>query len=392
MGFCSQCGSALEPTDQFCGTCGARVPVAAPPPVAPPDVPTPTAAPPEIDVPTVPPPMTTPMAPPLAPRANQRLALWGAIVAAIVLLIVGVVLVTRDRGGDLQDAAVTTLPGGVPTTAVAGVPTTEETATTTPTTSAAPTTTPATTEPPMVTTMPATTPPIPSVPAVPAGWNPATIPPQAYPRLSEENLIGVPSPPIVDLTAPLPDGFYRTTYVSNDGINLTLDLYRFELCEILGEGPCIEGPYTPLEIGADEFPTGTIDVPLDATTRAVIVGWDCEQVIEQGNGADLAAMYAALAGDYDLAFSAELAAGTDPYDLMAIVNANPVARFRPPAGVCNDGYSLVWQLEGAPPLLIQYAFDWETGGAADPASLLFPSAIEVSGGNTTVYFYAGFFS
>ncbi len=397
MAFCGQCGSALETADQFCGECGAPIQATAA------TAATTSAA--TSDVPTSPPPTAAPPGPAVAPApaaaaassgTDQRLALWGGVGALILLLLVGVFLVTRDGDDTAQDGSVTTVPEVAPDSSVIEVPTTALAtvpATASPTTSVAPETTTATTQPPAATTVPATTtPPAATVPTVPAGWSPATIPPQAYPRLSEENLIGVPSPQIVDFSAPVPDGLYRTSYISNDGITLTLDLYRFETCEILGYGPCLEGPYLPSEVGASATPEATVDVPLDATTTVIISGWDCGQVIGQGNGTDLAAMYAALAADYDLAFGAALSVGTDPYDLMEIVNANPAARFGPPPAQCNDYYSLVWQYESAPPVYVQWAFDWDTGGAVDPGSLLVPSAIAVSGDSTTVYIYAGFYS
>lgn len=332
--------------------------------------------------------------------------MWGAAAACAVLVVVGLVLLLRDDG-DSGDAS-TGPDASVPATTIAESPATTDPTTDAPTSTEAapestsapattsapttlpPTTPPATTSPP--TTLPPTTAPAPTAPLVPAGWSPAVMPAQAYPRLTEEDLSGSPSPLIVDPFAEVPDGLYATSYVAQDGATLTLDLFRFEWCEILGEGPCLPGPWASDAIGVSEFAEGTVDIPLDATTTVVLSGWDCDVVVGQGNGADLAAMYAALAEDYDAAFGAGLAAGADPFVLMESVHDNPVGRFEPPPAACDDGFSVQWRFDGAPPVLMQGPFDWETGGPVDPASLLIPSAIAVDGDGTTVYLYGGFFS
>jgi hypothetical protein len=383
VAFCSECGTELTPLDRFCANCGTSAPVdagpatnwPAPPPTTPPAVPEPSATP---------------------TSKNRQFALWGGIAACVALVVVGVVLVTRPDGktddGSLPNVTVSVPVAEVPTT-IAEVPTTAvestEPSTTLPSTTT-PTTTP-TTAPP-TTPPPTTAAPVPNVPLVPAGWTSTQMPQQAYPKLTESNLSGTPSPTILDYSAPVPDGLYPTGYVSQNGATVTLDLFRFESCQILGMGPCDEGPYAPDDVGISDVVVGTVDIPLDATTTVVMAGWECGEVVAQGNGADLATLYAALAADYEVAFGAGLAAGTDPYDMMTSVNANPVARFGPPPAACNDGYSLQWRFEGAPPALVQWAFDWDTGGRADPAALLIPSAIAVNGDSATIYIYAGFFS
>ena len=131
---------------------------------------------------------------------------------------------------------------------------------------------------------------------------------------------------------------------------------------------------------------------LDDTVRIVIEGWDCSSVTLEGNGADLGAMYAALGADYTRAFTDGLNAGGDPYELMQAARYDPSTGFTAPPAECDDEYSLVWRFGDAPPVLVQGVVDYETGGAMDPATLIAPTAIELVGDQTTVYFYTGFYS
>jgi hypothetical protein len=316
-------------------------------------------------------------------------------VAAIAVLLAGLWFFTRDDSGT-QNAAVTTLPNVTLPTSSTDLPTTRVETTvepvTIPPTSELPTTVADTISVPTTAAAVTTLAPVDTTPLLPSGWSPAEMPELAYPQLSEADSSGVPSPQIVDYSGPLADGLYRTRFVAQDGVTLALDVFRFESCEILGEPSCQPGPYENTAVNTSDVADARIAIPLDASTRVVISGWDCGEVIGQGNGTDLAAMYAAIDADYDQAFGAGLAAGTDPYDLMTAVNANPTTRFGPPPAACYDTYSLVWRFDGAPPVLVQWAFDYETGGRVNPASLLLPSAIAVDGPTTTVYFYSGFFS
>ena len=81
---CANCGADLRPTDRYCGGCGlpafvpAKAEVTTPAPEPKPETPAPAAA-------TVPP--VAPAAPPPAQKSDNRV--W-AIVAGVILLLVGV--------------------------------------------------------------------------------------------------------------------------------------------------------------------------------------------------------------------------------------------------------------------------------------------------------------
>lgn len=336
-------------------------------------------------MPTAPPPTeVVPVA--AAPSNSQRTALYaGGIVIGLVL---AVVVLLWTTGGDdsasvgSQPVASTTLDAVPATTAV--VAPTEPPVTTTPSTDA-PTTVAPTTEPPTTTE--------PVGPMVAAGWRPAQMIPQAEIPPFDSSWAGTPSPPIVDPGAQIPDGVYWVDYVSEDTTSLTLALGRFESCSILNdEFICGPGPYGSNAVGRVLPAEGNVLVPLDDTTRVVIEGWDCDSVVLEGNGADLGAMYAALVADYDRAFTEGVNAGADRFDLMVAARNDPTTGFTAPPAECDDGYSLVWRFGDAPPVLIQQIVDYETGRAMDPAKLLVPTAIELVGDQTTVYFYAGYYS
>ncbi len=183
---------------------------------------------------------------------------------------------------------------------------------------------------------------------------------------------------------------YAASYVGQDASTLELEIRRFETCDVLGEPLCFPGPYGPTDLGISDVVEGTVAVPLDTSTRVIISGWECGQVVGQGNGVDLSAIYTAIAQDYDAAFGPGLAAGTEPSAIVENVRAAPVGGFGIP--VCDDNYSLEWRFGGAPAVLVQWPFDWQTDGWLDPATLLVPTVIEVNGSTTTVYLYAGFYS
>ena len=288
--------------------------------------------------------------------------------------------------GDDDSASVGPEPAATTTVGAAGSETTAApTTTVAPSTTVAPTTVAPSTEPP--------TTPAPVGPTVAAGWRPAEMIPQAVIPPFDSSWAGVPSPPIVDQTAQIPDGVYWVDFVAQDGVTLTLDLGRFEACSILDdEFLCGPGPYGSNAIGTVLPAEGEVAVSLDDTTRVVIDGWDCDSVVLEGNGADLGAMYAALSADYNRAFTEGLDAGADPFDLMVAARDDPSTGFAAPPAECDDGYSLVWRFGDGPPVFVQRIADFETGGAMDPALLLVPTAIELVGDQTTVYFYAGFYS
>ena len=391
MAFCGQCGSRLGSAEKFCGECGTPTkPVPSSASATPPPAASPAASPPpQIEpAPTSPPHLLSPIPP---ASTNRHVGLLVAVAAAVVTLVVGVVLVTRGDDNRTENASITSQPNVTPPVVTTELSTINVETSIAPTTEL-PTTIADTTLAPTTAAPVTTLAPVPTTPLFPSGWSPAEMPELAYPQLSQADFSGVPSPQIVDYSGPLADGLYRTRFVAQDGITLALDVFRFESCEILGEPSCQEGPYEDTTVNTSDVADARVAIPLDASTRVVISGWNCGEVIGQGNGADLAAMYAAIDADYDQAFGAGLAAGTDPFDLMTAVNANPSTRFGPPPAACYDTYSLVWRFDDAPPVLVQWAFDFETGGWVNPASLLLPSAIAVDGPTTTVYFYSGFFS
>lgn len=363
MAACHRCGSAVASNDHFCGECGTPV-LAAPPPLTEP-------------VPTVPPP-TDAAHVSAAPLKAQRMAIYvGGAVIGLVLVVV--VLLWTGGGEDGtpvgSEPAASTTPGTV----------VSETTATTTTTLPPPTTVAPSTEPP--------TTPAPAGPTVAAGWRPAQMIPEAQIPPFDASWAGAPSPQIVDWDAQIPDGVYWVNYVAQDGVSLTLALGRFESCSILNdEFVCGPGPYGSNAIGRVQPAEGNVTVPLDDTTRVVIEGWDCGPVVLEGNGADLGAMYAALGADYTRAFTNGINAGGDPYDLMVAARYDPTTGFAAPSAECDDGFSLVWRSGGGPPVLVQQVIDYETGGAMDPAMLIIPTAVERVGDQTTVYFYAGFFS
>ena len=314
----------------------------------------------------------------------QRTAMYiGGAVAAVVLL----VAILSFTGGDDENATVGSEPA-TSTTLSAVVPESTAVVTTTlpaPSTTEASTTVAPSTEPP--------TTPAPVGEVVLAGWRPAAMIPEAEIPPFEASWVGAPSPPIVDPNAPIPDGVYWVEYVAQDGVSLTLTLGRFESCAILNdEYICGPGPYGSNAIGRVEPGAGEISVPLDDSVRVVIEGWDCSSVTLEGNGADLGAIYAALGADYTRAFTEGLNAGADPFDLMLAARYDPSTGFTAPSAECDDGLPLVWRFGDAPPVLVQGVVDYETGGAMDPAMLIVPTAIELVGDQTTVYFYAGFYS
>ncbi len=229
---------------------------------------------------------------------------------------------------------------------------------------------------------------------MPAGWYPAEFIEQAVVPLFGLNWQGVPSPVISDSQAPLPDGVYSVRYLANDAASITIELHRFESCNLLQDWPCEEGPYTAADLGVLDVAEGTITLPLDASIGVVIRGQNCAEEIGQGNGADLAALYAAIAADYDVAFGAGLAAGTDPNDMVAALGANPTTGFGIVDAACAGAYgnSVVWKYDGAPTIFVQWPFDYGTGGATDPAVFFSPTAISVSGDDTTLYIYSTFYS
>lgn len=321
--------------------------------------------------------------------------LWGGGAAAIVVLLVGIVAVTRDNstppsdGAVLPDTTVSAPSSDLATTVATGLPTTI--ATTLPATTLPATTLPATTLP--VTTLPpeTTVAPGPAVPVVPAGWSPAELIPQAIIPPFDANWQGTPSPVIVDPAAGLPDGVYAAQYVSRDAATVTLDISRFDSCQTISDG-CAEGPYTDTDLGIASVSEGLVTLPLDSSIGVVLNGWSCEDVISRGNGADLGEMYAAIDVDYELAFGAGLASGTDPQVLIAAARADPALAFGPLAPECDSEFNVSWQYGAAPPVLVQRPFDPDTFGPVDPATLFGPTVVEVSAANTTLYLYAGFFS
>ncbi len=397
MSVCRQCGSALAADERFCGECGTPAATANPPAEAPAMTPPPPPPLAEPQPPVEPPPpvgrplasaeSATPVPADAAPHTRPTAMYVGGAVAVFVLLVAGLWWTGRsdDNTSVGSDPVASADLGAAGQTTVA--PTTASPATTAPTTTVPDTTAPETTAAPD--TAPPTTPTV----AVPAGWRPGELILEAQlPPGFDSPWAGSPSP-LIEPGADLADGVYWANYTSQDGASLTLALGRYESCSILNdEFACGPAPYGSNAIGRVEPAAGEVTIPLDDTVRIVIEGRECEPVVLEGNGADLAQLYGALAADYGRAFTDGINAGTDPYDLMVAARNDPTTGFRAPPAECDDGYSLVWQSAGGPPLFVQQVVDFETGGAMDPAMLLTPTAIELSGDQVTVYFFAGFLS
>ena len=84
--------------------------------------------------------------------------------------------------------------------------------------------------------------------------------------------------------------------------------------------------------------------------------------------------------------AANIRARTIAQFLLPTARYDPSTGFTAPPAECDDEYSLVWRFGDAPPVLVQGVVDYETGGAMDPATLIAPTAIELVGDQTTVYF------
>jgi hypothetical protein len=396
MVVCRQCGAAMGPEERFCGECGTPVVDAAVPSPAEPSAPASDAVTPtEFAVPT---------AASALPDGSQRLPIYlGAGIAAILLVVAGAVWLGRSDDADsvVSEPVATSESGPV---ASETVPAETVPAETVPAASVPPaetvppeTVAPESTAPPETVAPETTAPPAPettvSPPLVPGGWRPGEVILEAQlPPGFDASWAGSPSPAIVP-GEDLADGVYWIDYESLDGPSLTLDLGRYESCDVMNdELACGPGPYGSNAIGRVQPAAGTVTLPLDDTIRVVIEGRECEPVVREGNGADLAALLDALGADYDRAFTPGLEAGGDPYDLMLAARNDPSTGFGAPPPECDDSYSLVWRMGDAPPIFVQQVVDFETGGPMDPATLLMPTAVEFAGDVATVYFYAGFFS
>jgi hypothetical protein len=316
----------------------------------------------------------------------------GAVVALLVLVAGGIWWFGRSDDPD-SVATAPSVSSEVSTVAPGTLPPATSPPETSPPETSPPETAPPDTAPPD-TAPPETAPPetAPGV-VVPPGWRPASLIPEAQLPVSfESSWIGSPSPAI-DPGAELGDGVYWFEYVAQNGESMTIDVGRFESCTILGdEIACGPGPYGSEQIGRLTPPAVTRDVRLDDSVRVLIEGWECDSVVGESNGVDFGALLTMLSADYDRAFAQGLAAGADPFELMAAARNDPTNGFSAPPAACDDGFSLVWSFDGSPPILIQSIVDFETGGPMDPAMLLFPTAVQFVDGAATLYFYAGFFS
>ncbi len=297
-----------------------------------------------------------------------------------------------------------------PTGSVGDATTTSGPATTVPANTAAPATTVPTSIVPTTTTIEAaTTVPAPTVPTVPAGWVAAEFGLELYAPHDESNFIGVPSPALpADPNSPLADGIYQadTTRSWSPALPASVDItvHRLEACSLLGEDVCVNygDPFQADEMGIDESSSLELSLPLDQSIGVGVTGSDCEGVVKSGNGADLLDLFTSFDQAYAIAVVPMLDAGTDQFEILKSLTMTPVQGFSGHSAECSyEGiYEVVFHSGDAPPLLLQTlaATEYDSNGSAvgtrplAPTDVLILDIIEVKGGVTSLYFYAGFYS
>lgn len=206
---------------------------------------------------------------------------------------------------------------------------------------------------------------------------------------------GTPSPALPAAGAPLSDGQYFVRRALDWGETpMELQVYRYESCAALPELSC-EDPsgvdnmgvdfstYAPLTISAD-----------DPSLRVVMVGFTGfdsgapDKAL--GSVADLFELVDAVDAAYAAVFYDPFMLGENPDDIVADVLAAPTGGFQ----IAPEGTGLVTFVhDGAPPLLFQYLFDYSVSPpqAIRGSDVLGLNAITVSGGQITLYVYAGYY-
>ena len=209
------------------------------------------------------------------------------------------------------------------------------------------------------------------------------------------------------------DGFYSASltapWAPGDTV-LRVRVQRLDLCTVLPADTCF--PSTdPAELGADPSGSREIEVPLDASTRVVVTGFDCfdsepassapasapaNDQNKVGRGTQLRELFEAYAADYASVIDPPLMAGVDLYANPEQFAGGSDDGFVTEAEICPDpasgnGGPLRYLHADAPVLLLQSVVDWE-GGALDAHELVQLNGVWYAGGSPIFMFYAGFYS
>ncbi|MEL6893339.1 MAG: hypothetical protein AAFP84_17235 [Actinomycetota bacterium] len=244
-----------------------------------------------------------------------------------------------------------------------------------------------------------------SAPTVESGWAPVPrdeLSDKAVPPCCADTWHGAPSPTLTPPGDSLADGAYfvRSTWPEDLTQALPLELARFEQCALLPDGSCEPNPagepYQPDQLGVDGSATRSLELTLDGSLRAVVIGADLaddggsiESDARVGSGSDLAELAMAVEDAYAAVFGARRAAGDAAATIIADVTNEPTGGFVP---VGNDGF--VFRTEAAPPLLFQavFPFDDDAGTAGRGTDVLTIASIDVVDGAITMNVFAGFTS
>lgn len=335
-----------------------------------------------------------------APVMTRRV--WMVGLAGLALAACGTEEVTSNTG------PVATLP-----------PTTTAPAPTSVAATVAPTTlTPlVTTVPPVPATTPAPTTAAPTtVPPAPTVWSSTDLRPRAFVQGYSGNWWGdgdARSPAWPDDPAATPaDGFYATTLVQpwapGDAF-LQVRISRLDLCTVLPADTCNLSD-DPSEMGADPDRPRDVQVPLDGTTRVVVAGFDCFDMVpttdpntteldddqnKLATGTALRDLMESYTAEFAAVVQPAIDAGLDLYADPAPFAGGPDDGFLTEAEVCTAGQSsggpLRYRSGDAPVLLLQSVTDAE-GGPLDATELLQTVGVWFAGGSPIYLFSAGFSS
>jgi hypothetical protein len=198
----------------------------------------------------------------------------------------------------------------------------------------------------------------------------------------------------------LSDGVYAITapWGADVGAPMTAVLHRFERCAVLPEGTCQdEGPDWPADaMGVDTSASLPVTIPLDGDLRVVVAGlaphdgsFNLVFDVREGNGADLAALAAAVEQSFDDALLARLGAGMTPDAIVAALYTTPEAGFGP--GADGAPMSLSFTSGDAPALLFQAPFRYADPAASRGTDVLQVVSAEVVAGLLTLYVYAAYY-
>ena len=126
----------------------------------------------------------------------------------------------------------------------------------------------------------------------PPGWTTVEgFPSLAYLPCCGSNWFGPPSPAIpADAEAGLLPGIYFAERIDGDVSTETISFQvsRFEACSELPADGCESGPFGPDDMGVVEPPARGFTLPLDATIRIGLSGFECEADQQMATAAELA--------------------------------------------------------------------------------------------------------